>query len=187
MRWRVSSARSGPGRGCGQRAGCGLRVRPGWAVGAARSSAHDGGWRAGAHGGGPTTRAVVGAVGVEVEGVVGTEVGGDVGAGSMGSRRQQRSERAREDRGRARGGGDDRRRAGWRRRPRCGGPSGVGATGEINQRWRARRRRSTTQGRRWGDEGFGHWHIYATPLYSRCQPPTGSKGPLLRVCVTNRE
>jgi len=34
----------------------------------------------GARGGGPTTRAVVGAVGVEVEGVVGTKVGGDVGA-----------------------------------------------------------------------------------------------------------
>ena len=45
-----------------------------------RSSARGGGWRAGARGGGPTTRAVVGAVGVEVEGVVGTEVGGDVGA-----------------------------------------------------------------------------------------------------------
>jgi len=61
------------GRGCGQRAGgCGPRVRPGRAAaGAARSSAR---------GGGPTTRAVVGAVGVEVEGVVGTEVGGDVGA-----------------------------------------------------------------------------------------------------------
>jgi len=48
--------------------------------GPARSSARGGGWRAGARGGGPTTRAVVGAVSVEVEGVVGTEVGGDVGA-----------------------------------------------------------------------------------------------------------
>ena len=34
------------------------------------------------------------------------------------------------DRGRARGGGDDRHRAGWRRCPRCGGPSGVGVGGE---------------------------------------------------------
>jgi len=50
------------------------------AAGAVRSSVRDGGWRAGARGGGPTTRVVVGAVGVEVEGVVGTEVGGDVGA-----------------------------------------------------------------------------------------------------------
>jgi len=66
VRWRALSTRSGPGRGCGQRAGgCGLRVGPGWAAtGAARSKA----------------RGVVGAVGVEVEGVVGTEVGGDVGA-----------------------------------------------------------------------------------------------------------
>ena len=79
------------------------------------------------------TRAVVDAVDVEVEGVMGTEVGGDVGAGSMGSRRQQRSERAREDRGRARGGGDDRRRVGWRRRPRCGGLGGVGTAGERNR------------------------------------------------------
>ena len=76
------------------------------------------------------------------------------------------------DRGRARGGGDNRRRAGWRWRPRCGGPSGVGV-GE--------RKRRRTQGRRW------QWYIYATPLYSRCHPPTGSKGPLLPVRVTNRE
>ena len=45
--------------------------------------------------------------------------------------------------------------------------------GERNQR--------RTQGRRW------HWYIYAMPLYSRCHPPTGSKGPLLPVRVTNRE
>ena len=43
------------------------------------------------------------------------------------------------------------------------------------------------RGRRWGDEGFGHWHIYAKPLYSQCQPLTESKGPLLPVRVTNRE
>ena len=34
------------------------------------------------------------------------------------------------DRRRTRGGGNDRCRAGWWRRPRCGGPGGMGAGGE---------------------------------------------------------
>ena len=100
-------------------------------------------------------------------------------ARALGRGEQQQAPRGRRragwhgDRGRARGGGDDRRRAGWRRRPRCGGPSGVGA-GERNRR--------RTQGRRW------QWYIYATPLYSRCHPPTGSKGlPLLPVGNKHRE
>ena len=61
-----------------------------------------------------------------------------------------------------------------------GGGGVLGVAGRVA--WaQGKRNRRRTQGRRW------HWHIYATPLYSRCQPPTGSKGPLLPVHVTNRE
>ena len=61
-----------------------------------------------------------------------------------------------------------------------GGGGVLGVAGRVA--WaQGERNRRRTQGRRW------QWYIYATPLYSRCHPPTGSKGPLLPVRVTNRE
>ena len=74
------------------------------------------------------------------------------------------------DRGRVRGGGDDRRRAGWRRRPRCG----VGAGGEE----------SVKNARKKDGSGIYRPHPFtpgAIPppgvkvLYSRCMLPTESK------------
>ena len=56
-----------------------------------------------------------------------------------------------------------------------GGGGVLGVAGRVA--WaQGERNRRRTQGRRW------HWYICATPLYSRCHPPTGSKGPLSR-CV----
>jgi len=53
-----------------------------------------------------------------------------------------------------------------------GGGGVLGVAGRVA--WaQGERNRRRTQGRRW------QWYIYATPLYSRCHPPTGSKGPLL--------
>ena len=76
------------------------------------------------------------------------------------------------DRGRARGGGDDRRRAGWRRCPRCGGPGGVGAGGEESTK-NARKKMALV-------------YICHTPLLP-VPSPTGSKGPILPVGNTHRE
>ena len=61
-----------------------------------------------------------------------------------------------------------------------GGGGVLGVAGRVA--WvQGERNRRRTRGRRW------QWYIYAMPLYSRCHPPTGSKGPLLPVRVTNRE
>ena len=61
-----------------------------------------------------------------------------------------------------------------------GGGGVLGVAGRVV--WaQGERNRRRMQGRRW------QWYIYATPLYFRCHPPTGSKGPLLPVRVTNRE
>ena len=62
-----------------------------------------------------------------------------------------------------------------------GGGDVLGVAGRVV--WaQGERNRRRTQGRRL------HWYIYATPLYSRCHPPTGSKGlPLLPVGNKHRE
>jgi len=119
---------------------------------------------------------------------------GGVAARLAGAAGQQLAPRGRRragwrgDRGRARGGGDDRCRAGWRWRPRCGEPSGVGAGGEESAK-NARKKMALV-------------YIYMprpiTPgaippagvnvLYSRCVLPTGSKCiPLLPVGNTPQE
>ena len=63
-----------------------------------------------------------------------------------------------------------------------GGGSVLGVAGRVA--WaQGERNQRRTHGRRW------HWYIYiyATPLYSWCHPPTGSKCPLLPMRVTNQE
>ena len=48
-------------------------------------------------------------------------------------------------------------------------------------------RRCSTRKKRRGSICAWHWWLYTWEIYSRCQPPAGSKGPLLPVRITNRE
>jgi len=137
----------------------------------------------GARGGGPTTRAVVGAVGIEVEGVVGTEVGGDVGAGSTGSRLQRRCERAREEVATTsvgRGGGGVLGVAGrvvWAQRGR-----GIGDGARGGEDRQCKEEDGATRGLGTGIYMPHPFTPGASPppgvkvLYSRCVLPTASKG-----------
>ena len=52
---------------------------------------------------------------------------------------------------------------------------------------RERARRCSTRKKRWGSICARHWRLYTREIYSQCQPPAGSKDPLLPVRVTNRE
>ena len=64
------------------------------------------------------------------------------------------------------------------------------AQGKTNRRWHEEEekgRRCSTRKKRRGSICAWHWRLYTWEIYSRCQPPAGSKGPLLPVRITNRE
>ena len=65
---------------------------------------------------------------------------------------------------------------------------GGGVTEGERTATRGRRgRRCSTRKKRSGSICARRWRLYTREIYSRCQPPAGSKGPLLPVRVTNRE
>ena len=106
--------------------------------------------------------------------------------------------------GATRGGGPRaRRRARWRAtgraeeghgraqwRPHEEEEGGAGVTEGERTRWRRREeegRRCSTRKKMSGSICARRWRLYIRENYSRCQPPTGSKNPLLPVRITNRE
>ena len=67
---------------------------------------------------------------------------------------------------------------------------GAGVTEGERTRWRRREeegRRCSTRKKTSGSICARRWRLYIRENYSRCQPPTGSKNPLLPVRITNRE
>ena len=79
-------------------------------------------------------------------------------------------------------------RARWR--PHEEEEGGAGVTEGERTRWRRREeegRRCSTRKKTSGSICARRWRLYIRENYSRCQPPTGSKNPLLPVRITNRE
>ena len=86
----------------------------------------------------------------------------------------------------ARGGGPHKARRGLR----CHGGGLMRRGRRIGGGARKKREKGrwcSTRKKRRGSICARHWRLYTREIYSRCQPPAGSKGPLLPVRVINRE
>ena len=102
-------------------------------------------------------------------------------------------QRAVEGLGRGRGHGGEPRasaeeghgRARWR--PHEEEDGGAGVTEDERTRREEEGRRCSTRKKTSGSICARRWRLYIKENYSRCQPPTGSKNPLLPVGNTHRE